>query len=40
MTDPAPPAPTPDPTELLRSRSYVVLLVLGALLGVPVAAVA
>ena len=40
MTDPAPPAPTPDPTELLSRVSYVVLLVLGALLGVPVAAVA
>ena len=31
---------TPSPLELLRSRSYVVLLVLGALIGVPVAAAA
>jgi H+/Cl- antiporter ClcA len=31
---------TPSPLELLRSRSYVVLLVLGAIIGVPVAAVA
>ncbi len=34
-----PPAP-PDPAEILKSRSYVVLLVLGALVGVPVAAIA
>ena len=31
---------TPSPLELLRSRSYVVLLVFGALIGVPVAAAA
>ena len=30
----------PDPLELLRSRSYLTLLVLGAVVGVPVAAVA
>ena len=29
-----------DPTELLRSRSYLVLLVFGALIGIPVAATA
>jgi H+/Cl- antiporter ClcA len=34
------PEPTRDPAELLRSRSYVMLLVLGALIGIPVAAVA
>jgi chloride channel protein, CIC family len=33
-----PPAAPPDPQALLRSRSYVKLLVLAALLGVPVAA--
>jgi H+/Cl- antiporter ClcA len=33
-------APKPDPAQLLRSRQYVVILVLGALVGVPVAAVA
>jgi H+/Cl- antiporter ClcA len=33
-------APSPDPAQLLRSRSYVVVLVLGALIGAPVAAVA
>ena len=32
--------PTPDPQALLRSRSYVKLLLLAALLGVPVSAVA
>jgi H+/Cl- antiporter ClcA len=32
--------PTPDPAELLRSRNYVVLVVLGGIVGVPVAAVA
>jgi len=42
---PAPaPAPAaaapPDPTELLKSRSYVQLLVLAALIGVPISAVA
>ena len=31
---------TPSPLELLRSRSYVVLLVFGAIIGVPVAAAA
>jgi chloride channel protein, CIC family len=41
VTDPAPQGPAPpDPARLLRSRSYVVLLVLGALIGVPVATVA
>ena len=43
MTDPAAspePAPAPDPTAVIKTRSYVVLLVLGALLGVPVATVA
>jgi H+/Cl- antiporter ClcA len=44
MTDAAaapeqPPAPA-GPTELLKSRSYVVLLVVGAVVGVPVAAIA
>jgi H+/Cl- antiporter ClcA len=33
-------APPPDPAQLLRSRSYIAVLVLGALIGVPVAAVA
>jgi len=32
--------PPPDPIELLRSRRYVAILVLGAVVGVPVAAVA
>jgi H+/Cl- antiporter ClcA len=32
------PTPPPDPQELLRSRSYLQLLVLAALLGVPVSA--
>lgn len=32
--------PAPDPLELLRSRGYVVLLLFGAIIGVPVAAVA
>ncbi len=36
---PTPPTPA-DPATLLRSRSYVGLLVLGAIVGVPVAAVA
>ena len=44
MTNPgAPSAPAPvppDPTSILESRSYVALLVLGALIGVPVAAAA
>ena len=44
MTDTAPspgqtPAPT-DPLSLLKSRSYLALLVLGAVIGVPVATVA
>ena len=34
------PAGPPDPLEILRSKNYVSLLVLGALLGVPVAAIA
>src|SRR4051794_1271651 len=42
---PRPPAspptpPPPDPLELLQSRGYIALLILGALVGVPVAAVA
>ena len=42
MSSPTTPsgASPPDPAQLLRSRSYVVVLVLGALIGVPVAAVA
>ena len=36
--DASTPAPRPDPQALLRSRSYVQLLVLAALLGVPVSA--
>jgi H+/Cl- antiporter ClcA len=32
--------PTPDPVELLKSKSYVALLVLGGIIGVPVAAIA
>jgi H+/Cl- antiporter ClcA len=43
MTDAASspePASAPDPTAVIRSRSYVVLLVLGAVVGVPVATVA
>ena len=44
MTDPTAPreqAPTaPDPLAVVRSRSYIVLLLLGALVGVPVATVA
>ena len=36
----AQPAASPDPAELLRSRSYLALLVLGAIAGLPVAAVA
>ena len=30
----------PDPTKLLKSRSYLALLVLGAIIGVPIASVA
>ena len=42
MTNPAPAAPvsSPDPAALLRSRAYLVLLVVGAIVGAPVAAVA
>jgi H+/Cl- antiporter ClcA len=43
MTDAATspePASAPDPTAVIRSRSYVVLLVLGAVVGAPVATVA
>lgn len=35
-----PPSPSPDPAELLRSKGYVALVVLGAIAGVPVAAAA
>ncbi len=37
---PAPSSPPPDPLALVRSRAYVVALVLAALIGVPIAAVA
>ncbi|MGA9277079.1 chloride channel protein [Ilumatobacter sp.] len=40
MTDRAPAIGDPDPVAMLRSPSYLVLLVFGALIGVPVAAVA
>jgi H+/Cl- antiporter ClcA len=40
MTDGSPPTAEADPTAILRSRRYVVLLVFGSLLGVVVAAVA
>ncbi|CAN5446870.1 chloride channel protein [soil metagenome] len=42
MTAPQPSTPTaaPNPVELLRSKSYLVLLVLGAIIGIPVAVVA
>ena len=43
MTDSAAspePAPAPDPTAVVKSRGYVALLLIGALLGVPVATVA
>src|SRR6185503_14556029 len=44
VTSPDPPqtpqAASPDPAELLRSRNYLALLLLGAIAGVPVAAVA
>ncbi len=45
MTNPEdPPAPAPasppDPLKLLKSRSYLALLVVGAVIGVPVAAIA
>jgi H+/Cl- antiporter ClcA len=39
MTDTAP-APTPNPAEILRSPAYVGLLVVGAVVGIPVALVA
>src|SRR4249919_914764 len=39
-TRPSPPAAPPNPAELLRSRSYLVLLVFGAIVGVVVALVA
>jgi H+/Cl- antiporter ClcA len=35
-----PPGASPDPVELLRSRSYLALLVFGAIIGVPVATAA
>ena len=35
-----PPAATPDPVELLKDRRYLGLLVIGAIIGVPVATVA
>src|ERR1700677_1481001 len=43
--DPAAPAPDPapasqNPMQLLRSRSYLVLLIFGAIVGVPVAVIA
>jgi len=43
VTAPAPPpgaAPSPNPIELVRSRSYLALVVLGAAIGVPVSFVA
>ena len=42
VKDPVPssPAAAPDPAALLRSPSYIALLVFGAIIGVPVAAVA
>ncbi len=44
MTDSAAPpeqaAPSPDPLAVIRSRSYIALLLLGALVGVPVATAA
>ena len=41
MTDAAAsPAPPPDPIAVVKSRSYIALLALGAVLGVPVATVA
>jgi H+/Cl- antiporter ClcA len=43
MTDPAAspePAPAPDPTAIIKSRGYLALLLLGALIGVPVATLA
>ena len=40
MTERASTEPSPDPKALLRSRPYVVLLVLAAVIGVPISAVA
>lgn len=40
MTDPVPQSAAPDITALLRSRSYVVLLVFSAIIGVPIAMIA
>jgi len=40
VTPPAPPAAPADPLELLKTRSYVALLMFGAIIGVPVAAIA
>jgi H+/Cl- antiporter ClcA len=37
---PAPPAPPSDPLQLLKSRNYVGLLLMGAIIGVPISAVA
>ncbi len=38
--EPPTPVPSPDPIELLRSRQYLGLLVFGAVIGVPIAAIA
>lgn len=40
MSDATPPAALPSPAELLRSRSYLGLVLLGAAIGVPVSVVA
>src|SRR3954464_13747685 len=40
MPDPTADEPAPDPQQLLRSRSYVQLLVLAALMGLPVSGLA
>jgi H+/Cl- antiporter ClcA len=40
MTTPTPGSASPDPLAIVRTRSYVVLLLLGALVGVPVSFVA
>jgi H+/Cl- antiporter ClcA len=39
-TSPAEQPPTPKPMDMLKSRSYLVLLVFGAVIGVPVAVIA
>ena len=39
-TNPPEPAAPPDPVELLKRNSYIGLLVLGAIVGVPIATVA